>query len=86
MPGMVDLSLFTEHRSDVTGWEEVWSPTSVLGISVHAGIAWSLGHVVMSIGVPIALLHALAPKLRGRSLLGRRVSLSWPSCGLPLPR
>ena len=73
MPGLVDLSLFTEHETDVTGWDELWSPTSVplLGISVHSGIAWALGHVVMSIGVPIALLEALAPKLRGRSLLGR---------------
>lgn len=28
-PGLVDLSLFTEHKPDVTGRDELWPPTSV---------------------------------------------------------
>lgn len=74
MQGLVDLSLFTKHEPDITGWDDIWSPTAVpvLGISVYALIAFTLGHALMSIGVPIALVDALAPKVRGRSLVGRK--------------
>ncbi len=72
MPGLVDLSLFTEHRPDVSGWDELWSPTAAGGVSWHPAFTWSAAHVVMSIGVPLALLDALAPATRGRSLLGRK--------------
>lgn len=70
MPGLIDLSLFAEHRPDVRGWEELWSPTAAGGVSWHPAFTWSAAHVVMSIGVPLALLDALAPSTRGRSLLG----------------
>ena len=81
MQGLVDLSLFTKHEPDITGWDDIWSPTAVpvLGISVYALIAFTLGHVLMSIGVPIALVDALAPKVRGRSLVGWK----GPPCPLP---
>ena len=70
MPGLVDLSLFTEHSPDVTGWDDLWAPTQAWGMSWHPAFTWSAAHVVMSIGVPLALLDALAPATRGRSLLG----------------
>jgi hypothetical protein len=69
MPGLVDLSLFTEHRSDVTGWDELWAPTAAFGMSWHPAVTWPLGHVIMSIAVPLALLDGLRPDTRGRSLL-----------------
>jgi hypothetical protein len=71
MPGLVDLSLFTEHNPDVTDWDAMWAPTEAFGMSWHPAVAWTLGHVVMSVGVPLAMLDALAPATRERSLLGR---------------
>ena len=70
MPGLVDLSLFTEHNPDVTGWDELWTPTAAFGLSWHPAFTWSAAHAVMSIGVPLALLDGVAPTTRGRSLLG----------------
>lgn len=70
MPGLIDLSAFTEH-AEYTGWDELWAPTEAFGLSWHGTVTWSLAHVVMSIGVPLALLDALAPVTRGRPLLSR---------------
>lgn len=84
MPGLVDLSLFTEHRMDVSGWDDLWSPTAAFGVSWHAAFTWSAAHVVMSIGVPLALLDGLAPATRGRSLLGSKglAALAVPCVGV----
>lgn len=71
MPGLIDLSAFTEDADYATGWTELWAPTEAFGLSWHGMVMWSLGHVVMSIGVPLAILDGLAPSTRGRPLLGR---------------
>ncbi|MBF6328138.1 hypothetical protein [Nocardia transvalensis] len=73
MPGLVDLSLFEANRDDVDYWNELRLPTLVepLGISVFPSIAWVSGHVLMSVGAPLALLNGLAPRHRNRPLLGR---------------
>ena len=78
MPGVIDLALFGENRADVAFWSELREPTLLpsLGFSVFPALSWTLGHVMMSIGAPLALLHALAPAHRGRPLLGK--------LGLPL--
>ncbi|WP_147916099.1 hypothetical protein [Ruania zhangjianzhongii] len=78
MPGVIDLALFGEDRADVAFWSELREPTLVpsLGFSVFPALSWTLGHVMMSIGAPLALLYALAPAHRGRPLLGK--------VGLPL--
>lgn len=73
MPGLVDLALFGQDRADVAFWSELREPTLIpaLGFSGFPLLSWTLGHVMMSIGAPLALLHALAPTHRGRPLLGR---------------
>ncbi|WP_052809880.1 hypothetical protein [Streptomonospora alba] len=73
MPGLIDLSLLGEHRADVPYWEELRRPTLIEPLGVAAGptLGWVTGHVLMSVGAPLALLHALAPQQRGRPLLGR---------------
>ncbi|QUH03541.1 hypothetical protein HUO13_24410 [Saccharopolyspora erythraea] len=73
MPGLVDLALFGEQRADVAYWAELREPTLLepLGISAYTTISWTAGHVVMSVGAPLALLSALAPAHRGRPLLGK---------------
>lgn len=78
MPGVIDLALFGEDRADVAFWSELREPTLVpgLGFSVFPALSWTLGHVMMSVGAPLAVLYALAPAHRGRPLLGK--------VGLPL--
>ena len=73
MTGIVDLSMFGEDRGDVAYWAELREPTLIepLGLSVAATLNWTAGHVMMSIGAPLALLYALAPAHRGRPLLGK---------------
>lgn len=73
MPGLIDLSLLGEHRASIPYWEELRKPTLIepLGLSVYPTLGWITGHVLMSVGAPLALLHALTPKQRGRPLLGR---------------
>lgn len=73
MPGIIDLAMFGEDRSDMSYWSEMREPTLIepLGISVATTLSWTVGHVMMSVGAPLALLYALAPAHRGRPLLGR---------------
>ncbi|MCM6778306.1 hypothetical protein NDR86_32945 [Nocardia sp. CDC141] len=73
MPGVVDLSLFAEHSSEVAYWDELRLPTLVepLGISMYNTVMYVTLHVLMSIGAPLALLAVLAPDHRGRPLVGR---------------
>ncbi|TDC61209.1 hypothetical protein E1258_12335 [Micromonospora sp. KC207] len=72
MPGLVDLSLFVEHRDDIAYWDELRQGTFVaeLGIAVFPTMSWVAGHVFMSVGAPLAVLEAFASRHRGRPLLG----------------
>lgn len=72
MPGVIDLALFGEDRADVAFWSDLREPTLIpaWGFSGFPVLSWTLGHVMMSIGAPLALLHVLAPAHRGRPLLG----------------
>ena len=73
MPGLIDLSMFGAHSSELGYWEELRRPTLIqpLGLALGPTLEWVTGHVLMSIGAPLALLYALAPAQRGRPLLGR---------------
>ncbi|HLR94010.1 MAG TPA: hypothetical protein VK053_05770 [Jiangellaceae bacterium] len=73
MPGLIDLALLGEHRADIPYWEELRQPTLIqpLGLALHPTLGWIAGHVLMSVGAPLALLYALAPSQRARPLLGR---------------
>jgi hypothetical protein len=88
MPGLVDLALFAEQRADIPYWNDMRQATLIgpLGISAHPTISWVCGHVLMSVGAPLALLDALAPRHRRRPLLGRPgivvVSVLWVAAAL----
>lgn len=73
MPGLVDLAMFGEDRSDVAYWADMREPTLIepIGVSVSTTLSWTVGHVMMSVGAPLALLYTLAPRHRGRPMLGR---------------
>ena len=80
MPGVIDLALFGAERADVAYWSELREPTLIetLGVSASPTFNWTIGHVMMSVGAPLALLHALAPAHRQRPLLGRvGIPLTW---------
>jgi len=68
---IIDLSLFTTDRHDISQWDTIIGPTWIepLGFSAGAAVTWIGGHVLMSIGVPIALAEAVHPSSQGRSWL-----------------
>lgn len=72
MQGIVDLSMFGEDAPDIPHWAGLREPTLIPGLHVSAfsTISWTAGHVMMSVGAPLALLYALAPAHRGQPLLG----------------
>src|ERR1700712_38725 len=82
MPGLVDLSLFTTVREDVEGWDQIFTPTYVdaLGTSVGAATTWAMGHVILSIGAPLAIVEGLS----GRPGVGRERWLRLPGLLLTL--
>jgi hypothetical protein len=59
MPTLVDVSLFTTHRSDIDYWDDIVRSTLMGGISVYAVVTWVGGHVLMSIAAPIAVVETL---------------------------
>ena len=71
--GVVDMSMFTPVNDEYDYYNDMFAATLIgpLGIGAFTTLAWVGGHVAMSIGTPLALLDLLAPKLRGRPLLGR---------------
>lgn len=73
MPGVIDLAMFGAERPDIPYWAELREPTLIepFQLSASATLGWVVGHVVMSIGAPLAVHQALAPSARGRPLLGR---------------
>lgn len=73
MAGIIDLALFAEHRADVEYWSEMRESTLLapLSISAYPTVSWVMGHVFMSIGAPLALVAALAPRHQDRPLISK---------------
>lgn len=73
MPGLIDLAMFGQEASGVPYWAELREATLIPGmqVSAFATLSWVIGHMMMSVGAPLAVLYALAPAHRGRPLLGR---------------
>lgn len=71
MPGVIDLAMCGEQRSDIPYWNDLRLPTLIpaRGFGAFPMTSWVLGHVVMSIGTPLALLDGLVPSLRRQPLL-----------------
>jgi hypothetical protein len=59
MPTLVDISLFTVHRSDIDGWEDIVTAAAIGRISAYAVVTWVGGHVLMSIAAPLAVVESL---------------------------
>jgi hypothetical protein len=69
--GIIDLSLFLGPQTGVPAFDNAGTATSVVaGVSVYAATTWICGHVMMTIGTPLALFDWAAPGLRGRPWLG----------------
>lgn len=72
MPTLVDLSAWAVDFPSVPYWDAMREPTLVqpLGLAVFPMLAWVTGHVLLSVCAPLALVAAIAPRHRGRPLLG----------------
>ncbi len=66
MTSVIDLSVWTVHRPDVEYWDQLQTTTRLdsLGFAVYPALVWVLGHVVLSISVPTAIVEALAGGIR----------------------
>lgn len=73
MTSQVDGSMWLAHDPEIPYWDDLREGTLLgsLGFAAYPVLTWVTGHVVFSIGAPLALLDALAPRHRGRPLLGR---------------
>lgn len=67
--GVVDQSMFNPHYLDFDFTEPAHVPG--LGISAVYALSFVVGHVVVSIGAPIALIETYAVRLGPRPWLGR---------------
>lgn len=72
MTSQVDRSMWRAHDPEIEYWDHLRSGTLLepLGFAAYPVLSWVVGHVVFSIGAPLALLEGLAPRHRGRRLLG----------------
>lgn len=61
--GLLDQSLFNPHYRDITYWDHLWQPTLLPGGWTSAAMILGFvgGHIVGSIGAPIALTEAMFP-------------------------
>lgn len=73
MTSQVDGSMWLVHDPEIAYWDELRAGTLLdpLGFAVFPVLSWVTGHVVFSIGAPLVLLDALAPRDKGKPLLGR---------------
>lgn len=60
MTTLIDGSLFTTARTDIDDWDTYVGAASVGGIGWSAAVAWVGGHVLMSVGAPIAVAEGVA--------------------------
>jgi hypothetical protein len=71
--GLIDHSMFNPSYRDIDYWDELWNPTFVpaLALSLNPALAFTTGHMIWSIAVPIAIIESLAPGQRTTPWLGR---------------
>jgi hypothetical protein len=70
--GLVDQSMFNPSYRDIDYWDESRNPTFIplLGLSAHMAMNFVGGHVIWSIGAPIAVIEALVPTRAATPWLG----------------
>lgn len=72
--GLVDQSLFNEDYRDIEAWDEINEGTYLpaLGLSAYNILNFIGGHMIYSIGAPIAIIEALHPPTGHRPWLRPR--------------
>ncbi len=70
--GLVDQSLFNTSYRDIDYWADMMGPTFVpaLGFSPYLAVTFVVGHMIWSIGAPIAVVESLTTR-RSAPWLGR---------------
>ncbi|HEY0952161.1 hypothetical protein, partial [Nocardioides sp.] len=70
--GVVDQSMWSTDYRDIPYWDDMAAPTYLapIGLSVYLALSFVGGHVILSIGAPIAMVECLSPRTRHRSWLG----------------
>lgn len=79
MTALIDLSLWMPNRPEIEFWDDLQSTTFMagLGFSAYAALVWVLGHVLMSVATPLALVESFAPALRPKPWLGPLGLVLW---------
>jgi len=69
---IVDQSMWSTGYRDIPYWTEMSVPTYVapIGLSLYLALSFVGGHVILSIGSPIALVESLTPRRRHERWLG----------------
>ena len=69
---IVDQSMWSTGYRDIPYWEEMSVPTYLapIGLSLYLALSFVGGHVILSIGSPIALVETLTPGRRRERWLG----------------
>ncbi|MQA88122.1 MAG: hypothetical protein GEV03_26760 [Streptosporangiales bacterium] len=70
--GLVDESLFNASYRDIEYWDEMLNPTFIpaLGIGADMVVGFVIGHVIWSIGMPIAIVETFVTGRGTRPWLG----------------
>lgn len=68
--GIVDQSMWSTDYRDIPYWEDMAAPTYLapIGLSLYLALSFVGGHVILSIGSPIALVETLTRRRRARWL------------------
>ena len=81
--GVVDQSMFSQNYRDIPYWDDMSVPTYLpaLGLSIYPALTFVGGHMILSIGSPIAIVESLTPGRRHAPWLSRPmiglVALLW---------
>lgn len=70
--GIVDQSMWSTAYRDIPYWQDMSVPTYVepIGLSLYLATSFVGGHVILSIGSPVALVETLAPRRKREPWLG----------------
>jgi hypothetical protein len=71
--GLIDHSMFNPFYRDIEYWDAMFAPTFVpaLGVNPNIAMAFTTGHLIWSIAIPIAITEALVPERRTTPWLGK---------------
>lgn len=64
--GLIDHSMFNPSYRDIEYWDEMFAPTFVPAVDLNPNLAlmFTIGHLIWSVAVPIAIIEAVVPERR----------------------